>query len=101
MPERKAVGPDRRGPDDAWLPATLTDEGTADLLVVTSTVREDTGVESSYRIVGIDETDLDRGWVSWLSPIAKTLLNARLGQRVRFRFPAGEQDLEILKITYE
>ena len=67
----------------------------------TVTVREDTGVESSYRIVGIDETDLDRGWVSWLSPIAKTLLNARLGQRVRFRFPAGEQDLEILKIAYE
>jgi transcription elongation factor GreB len=67
----------------------------------TVSVRDRTGIESRYRIVGIDETDLDRGWVSWLSPIAKALLNARLGQRVRFRFPAGEEELEILGMTYE
>lgn len=66
----------------------------------TVTVRSSSG-ETQYRIVGIDETDVDRGWVSWLSPIAKALLNAKLGQRVRFRFPSGEEQLEIVQISYE
>jgi transcription elongation factor GreB len=64
-------------------------------------VREPNGEEVPYRIVGVDETDIDRGWVSWLSPIAKALLNGRLGQRVRFRFPSGEAELEIIDIRYE
>ena len=67
----------------------------------TVTVRDLRGSESRYRIVGIDEADVDRDWVSWLSPIARALLNSRLGQRVRFRFPAGEEELEIVGITYE
>jgi len=50
--------------------------------------------------VGIDETDLDRDWVSWLSPIAKALLHARLGQQIHFHFPSGEEDLEIVSIEY-
>lgn len=67
----------------------------------TVTVREPGGEVSRYRIVGIDETDIDRGWVSWLSPIGKALLNARLGQRVRFKFPSGEKELEITGMVYE
>lgn len=66
----------------------------------TVTVRSSSG-ETQYRIVGIDETDVDRGWVSWLSPIAKALLNAKLGQRVRFAFPSGEEELEIVDLKYE
>lgn len=67
----------------------------------TVTVRNERGEESQYRIVGVDETDVDRGWVSWLSPIAKALLNARLGQQVRFKFPDGETELEITRITFD
>lgn len=67
----------------------------------TVTVRDAAGEPTRYRIVGVDEVDLDRDWVSWLSPIARALLNARLGQRVRFRFPAGETELQITGITYE
>ena len=67
----------------------------------TVTVRSRSGEETRYRIVGVDETDLDHGWVSWLSPIAKALLNANLGQRVRFKFPSGEAVLEIVAIGYE
>jgi len=67
----------------------------------TVVVRERNGAESEYRIVGIDETDIDRGWVSWLSPIAKALLNHRRGERVRFQFPSGEEELEIVKVDYE
>ena len=67
----------------------------------TITVRDSRGSESRYRIVGIDEADVDRDWVSWLSPIARALLNGRLGQHIRFRFPAGEEELEIVSIAYE
>lgn len=67
----------------------------------TVTVRNERGEESQYRIVGADETDVDRGWVSWLSPIAKALLNARLGHKVRFKFPDGETQLEITRITFD
>jgi transcription elongation factor GreB len=64
------------------------------------TVRDSSGSESRYRIVGVDETDIDKGWVSWLSPIAKALLNARLGERVRFELPSGQEELEILSISF-
>lgn len=67
----------------------------------TVTVREENGDESTYRIVGVDEADTSRNWVSWLSPIARALLNAKLGERVRFRFPSGEAQLEIIGISYE
>jgi len=65
------------------------------------TVREPAGAETRYRIVGVDEVDFDRGWVSWLSPIAKALLNKQVGQRVRLRVPNGEKDLEITAVAYE
>lgn len=55
----------------------------------------------AYRIVGVDETNLDQNWVSWQSPIARALLNAALGQRVPFKFPSGQTELEIVGIAYE
>jgi len=64
------------------------------------TVRNRAGDETEYRIVGVDETDIDRDWVSWRSPIARALINARVGQRVRFQFPAGEDELEIIRLHY-
>jgi transcription elongation factor GreB len=77
--------------------------GSADVVRfgATVTVRESDGNEASYRIVGVDEIDLDRGWVSWVSPIAKALLNGKRGQRIRFKFPSGEETLEIREIRYE
>jgi transcription elongation factor GreB len=65
------------------------------------TVRESDGNETSYRIVGVDETDADKNWVSFMSPIAKALLNRKLGERIRFKFPSGEETLEIKEIRYE
>ena len=68
----------------------------------TVTVRtEPEGEERRYRIVGVDETDIERGWVSWVSPIAKALLTARLGDRVQVRLPSGEKELEIVGIACE
>lgn len=64
-------------------------------------VRDATGEESRYRIVGVDETNLDHNEVSWLSPIGRALLNTRLGERVVFRAPRGAQELEVVGIAYE
>lgn len=67
----------------------------------TVTVKEKDGTKANYRIVGVDETDPGQNRVSWLSPIARALLNARLGQKVTFKFPSGQKELEIVRIDYE
>jgi transcription elongation factor GreB len=65
------------------------------------TVRASNKTETAYRIVGVDETDVDNNWVSWMSPIAKALLNRRRAEQIRFKFPSGEVMLEIIDISYE
>ncbi len=80
-------------------PPSAADERREVRFGATVTVRR-RGGDVIYRIVGGDETDLDRGWVSYLAPIAKALLGARLGAHVRFRFPSGEEELEIVRIDY-
>jgi transcription elongation factor GreB len=67
----------------------------------TVTVRENGGADARYRIVGVDETDLDRNWVSWLTPIARALMHAKVGQRVSLKAPRGQKELEIVAIAYE
>jgi transcription elongation factor GreB len=64
----------------------------------TVTVRVARGEIMRYRIVGVDEADFAREEVSWQSPIASALLNARLGERVPFKFPSGASVLEIVSI---
>ena len=64
----------------------------------TVTVRDGRGEKSVYRIVGVDEADFERNEISWLSPIAKVLMNAEVGQKVPFKFPKGATELEIVKI---
>lgn len=67
----------------------------------TVTVRDgETLQEKRYCIVGIDEIDLARGHISWLSPLGAALLKAKVGDEVSFQAPKGEVDLEILKIEY-
>lgn len=68
----------------------------------TVTVREvRTGSEERYQIVGVDEVDFSDERVTFQAPIARALINRRLGERVRFRFPAGEEELEIIAVEYE
>jgi transcription elongation factor GreB len=64
-------------------------------------VRNQQGVETDYAIVGVDETDLEKNHTSWISPVAKALIQRRVGELVRFRTPAGEQNWEIIKVVYE
>jgi transcription elongation factor GreB len=63
-------------------------------------VRDSRGSETSCRIVGIDEADLDRDWITWRSPLARALLSHRVGDKIQFKVPAGVQEFEILEISY-
>ena len=53
------------------------------------------------RIVGVDETRPEEGEISWISPIARVLLNTELGDVVTLRAPGGVLELEVLEISYE
>ncbi|MBM3901694.1 MAG: hypothetical protein FJ379_06335 [Verrucomicrobia bacterium] len=64
------------------------------------TTRDPEGNEVRYRIVGVDEVDPDRGCISWLSPVAKTLLQRRVGDQVCLRVPGGETPLTIVAMEY-
>ena len=66
----------------------------------TVTVLDDLGTEATYTIVGIDEADPARNRISWVSPMARTLLKAREGDTVNLMTPAGKRELEILEVRY-
>ena len=59
------------------------------------------GQELRISIVGIDETDTARGYISWISPMARALLKARAGDTVTLQTPAGADSIEILDVRYE
>ena len=67
----------------------------------TVTVTSKPGGERAFTIVGIDEADPARGRVSWISPIAKALFKARVGDVVTLRSPGGTEALEILDVRYD
>ena len=64
-------------------------------------VRDEAGEATRYRIVGVYEMALDKDWVSWISPMARALLNRRAGEKVKIKTPGGERMLEVLEIGYE
>ena len=64
------------------------------------TYADDEGTEHRIRILGIDEADSLQGQVSWISPIARALLKARVGDLVRLQTPAGPRELEVLDVQY-
>jgi transcription elongation factor GreB len=67
----------------------------------TVTVRAGEGSRRTISIVGIDETDTARGYISWISPMARALLKAREGDTVSLRTPGGVEAIEILEVRYE
>lgn len=67
----------------------------------TVTLMAKNGEEKLYSIVGIDEADVSRGRISWISPLAKALIKAREGDTVTVRTPVGDESLEIVRIEYK
>lgn len=61
----------------------------------------DTDKESRYTIVGVAEADLDKGYISISSPLARAMLGKRAGDEFKVRLPKGESEFEILSIKYE
>ena len=59
------------------------------------------GVEHEVAIVGADEVDLDRRYISWASPLARALMKAGPGDRVVLHAPAGSERLEIVGVAYQ
>lgn len=55
----------------------------------------------TYRIVGQDELDPSKGWISWVSPLAKAMLGKQIGDTVRVHTPKGDEEYEVADITYE
>ncbi len=85
----EVVDPARRPPtDQVFFGATVT-------------VCDANGDEHTYCIVGVDETDVARGHISWVSPLAMALLKQREGDVVMLRTPTGVTELEIVAVVYQ
>jgi transcription elongation factor GreB len=61
---------------------------------------DESGMKQTITILGIDEADNTLNQVSWVSPVARALLRARLGDVVRLQTPVGIQEIEVLSVTY-
>jgi len=66
--------------------------------IVTYCHEDDT--ERTIRIVGVDEARMDEGEVSWISPVAKALMKARVGDVAKVQTPRGIEEIEVLEINY-
>ena len=59
-----------------------------------------TNKNNTIQIVGVPEIDTAQNKISWISPIAKSLLGKRLGDILIFETPSGDVEIEILEIKY-
>jgi len=59
------------------------------------------GTERLVRIVGLDEIDLDRSHISWMSPLARALMKAGPGDSVVLHAPGSTEQLDVLEVRYE
>jgi len=58
------------------------------------------GQETTVTILGVDEVDSAQGQISWVSPLARALLKARLGDAIRLQVPGGTQEMEVVAVDY-
>ncbi len=85
----EVVDPDRRAAtDQVFFGATVA-------------YADEAGARCEVTIVGVDEVDPARRWVSWISPIARALLKAREGDTVQVQTPSGAEAIEILEVRYD
>jgi transcription elongation factor GreB len=84
-------------------PLTPRDDEIADRVFFGATVTYANleGEEKTVTIVGIDELDLPRGYITWISPLARALMKAREGDTVTLHAPGGREELDIVEVRYE
>lgn len=63
-------------------------------------IADEDGTRHVFSIVGDDEADVTAGRISWASPLAEAMIGARIGDIVKWRRPAGDAEVEIVKIRY-
>jgi transcription elongation factor GreB len=66
----------------------------------TVTYADDVGAERTVTIMGIDEADSAQQQVSWISPIARTLLKSREGDVLKLVMPDRVAEIEVLRVLY-
>ncbi|EDP6879837.1 transcription elongation factor GreA [Campylobacter lari] len=57
--------------------------------------------QSTYTLVGVNEGNLEKGYISISSPIAKAMLGKKEGDDFKVRLPKGESEFEIISIEYK
>jgi len=78
----------------------VVEPSASDIVRFGATVTLRRGSQSeTYTIVGVDEIDLERNRISWLSPLARALMSHRVGDRISFKSPAGAEQLDILAVA--
>ena len=84
-------------------PLARRDEESADQIFFGATVivANLSGERRTVSIVGVDEIDAGRGYISWVSPMARALIKAREGDSVTLATPGGVEQLEVIEVRYE
>jgi transcription elongation factor GreB len=59
------------------------------------------GTERTVSIVGIDEVDLNRNHISWVSPLGRALMKSTAGDQVVLEAPSGTEYLTVLEVSYK
>ena len=59
------------------------------------------GAERVVSIVGVDEVDLNRNYISWASPLGRALIKSEAGDRVVLKAPGGTEHLTVLEVSYQ
>jgi transcription elongation factor GreB len=67
----------------------------------TVAVRDLAGNVRRYQIVGVDEANAREGRLAFVSPLARTLLGGRIGETATLQTPGGEEELEVVAISYD
>ncbi len=82
-------------------PATLREDEAQIFFGATVTYSNLAGEEKTVSIVGVDEVDTTRGYISWISPMARALIKAGEGDTVTLHAPGGVEELEVLAVKYQ
>lgn len=79
---------EKQSPDEVWFGAT-----------VTLKIDNETKLQK-YQIVGVDEADVSKGKISFISPLAKLLMGKEIGEKAVLKLTNGNRTYEIMEIAY-
>lgn len=83
-------------------PGARRDAESADQIFfgATVTIADARDAHRTVSIVGIDEVDPARGYISWVSPMARALIKAREGDRISLATPGGVEEIDVVSVRY-